>query len=76
MASVPLSRSHPQTRRAGVAWLGWLALIVTTVIALFPMYWLFVNALTPIRGTPPLTPILIPAFSLDNFQRLLGGNPF
>jgi multiple sugar transport system permease protein len=75
MASVPLPQSHLRPKRRG-AWLGWVALIVTTAIALFPMYWLFVNALTPIRGTPPLTPILIPAFRLDNFQRLLGGNPF
>jgi multiple sugar transport system permease protein len=75
MASVPLPQSRVRPRR-GIAWLGWIALIVTTTIALFPMYWLFVNALTPIRGTPPLTPILIPAFRLDNFQRLLGGNPF
>lgn len=74
MASIPLAQSHQRPKR-GIAWLGWAALIVTTAIALFPMYWLFVNALTPIRGTPPLTPILIPAFSLDNFQRLLGGNP-
>jgi multiple sugar transport system permease protein len=61
------------SRRSSLAWLGWLVLIVTTVVALFPMYWLFTNALTPITATPPLTPILIPAFKLDNFQRLLGG---
>jgi len=47
-------------------------LLVTMVIALFPMYWLFTNAFTPMLGTPPLTPILIPAFKLDNFTRLLG----
>jgi multiple sugar transport system permease protein len=46
---------------------------ITTFIALFPMYWLFTNALTPITGTPPLTPVLMPAFRLDNFDRLLGG---
>ena len=51
----------------------WFTLAVTTVVALFPMYWLFTNAFTPITATPPLTPILIPAFSLENFQRLLGG---
>src|SRR5215510_10793328 len=51
----------------------WSTLIITTIIALFPMYWLFTNAFTPITATPPLTPILIPAFSLENFQRLLGG---
>ena len=51
-------------------------LAITTVIALFPMYWLFTNAFTPIQGTPPLTPILIPAFRLDNFVRLLGNTKF
>ena len=51
----------------------WSFLIVTTIISLFPMYWLFTNALTPIQGTPPLTPILIPAFSFENFIRLLTG---
>lgn len=49
----------------------WIILLVTTVIALFPMYWLFVNALTPITATPPLTPILWPAWKLDNVIRLL-----
>ena len=49
----------------------WSVLIVTTVIALFPMYWLFANALTPITATPPLTPILVPAWKLDNVIRLL-----
>ena len=49
----------------------WAFLAITTVIALFPMYWLFTNAFTPMQGTPPLTPILIPAMKLDNFVRLL-----
>jgi len=56
--------------------LAWLILIVTTVIALFPMYWLFANAFTPITSNPPLTPVLIPAFKLDNFERLLFNNKF
>lgn len=54
----------------------WVVLIVTGVIALFPMYWLFANAFTPITSNPPLTPILIPAFRLDNFERLLVNNKF
>jgi multiple sugar transport system permease protein len=61
-------------RRGGLPWPGWIVLIITAVIALFPMYWLFVNALTPITSNPPLTPILWPAWSLDNFRRLLDGN--
>ena len=54
----------------------WFTLIFTAVIALFPMYWLFANAFTPITSVPPLTPILVPAFQLDNFQRLLVNNKF
>jgi multiple sugar transport system permease protein len=54
----------------------WFTLIFTAVIALFPMYWLFANAFTPITSVPPLTPILIPAFKLDNFERLLVNNKF
>ena len=73
MAAVQLSRA-PKIRRAGLPWPGWALLVVTSVIALFPMYWLFVNALTPITSNPPLTPILWPAWSLDNFRRLLDGN--
>lgn len=56
--------------------LRWVILIATAIVALFPMYWLFTNAFTPITSTPPLTPILIPALKLDNFQRLLGNNKF
>jgi multiple sugar transport system permease protein len=54
----------------------WFTLIFTTIIALFPMYWLFANAFTPITSVPPLTPILVPAFKLDNFERLLVNNKF
>jgi multiple sugar transport system permease protein len=54
----------------------WLTLIFTAFIALFPMYWLFANAFTPITSVPPLTPILVPAFKLDNFERLLVNNKF
>ncbi|MCS6846092.1 MAG: carbohydrate ABC transporter permease [Anaerolineae bacterium] len=74
--SIPLSRRKTASR---IAWgkIGAMTvLIVTAVIALFPMYWLFANAFTPISGTPPLTPILVPAFKLDNFQRLLGGTKY
>ena len=54
----------------------WTFLVLTTIIALFPMYWLFTNALTPISSNPPLKPILVPAFQLDNIVRLLGGTTF
>lgn len=64
----------PVERRRGLSIWGWLFLIITSVISLFPMYWLFVNSLTPITSNPPLTPILWPEWSLDNFRRLLQGN--
>jgi multiple sugar transport system permease protein len=54
----------------------YLFLVVTAVVALFPMYWLFTNAFTPMQGTPPLTPILVPALELDNFVRLLTNTRF
>lgn len=60
----------------GMNILRWTILIVTSIIALFPMYWLFANAFTPITSNPPLTPILVPAFKLDNFERLLANNKF
>ncbi len=74
--TIPLPRRG--TAR-GIAWgkVGVTAiLVVTAVVALFPMYWLFANAFTPIQGSPPLTPILVPAMRLDNFERLLGGTKF
>lgn len=68
--------SREQGRVSRLTWVSWAFLIATTIIALFPMYWLFANALTPISSNPPLTPILIPAFQLDNIVRLLGGTTF
>lgn len=76
MAAAQLARPARLKQRRGLPIGGWLILIVTSVIALFPMYWLFVNALTPITSNPPLTPILWPAWSLDNFRRLLEGNVY
>jgi multiple sugar transport system permease protein len=69
-------RTGTKIKRSPTRFLVYAVLAFTTVIALFPMYWLFVNAFTPITSTPPLTPNLIPAFKLDNFQRLLGGTKY
>lgn len=65
----------PKGLNTGTA-LVWLTLIFTAIIALFPMYWLFANSFTPITSVPPLTPILVPEFKLDNFERLLVNNKF
>lgn len=51
--------------------LAWVVLIVTVVISLWPMYWLFVTALTPTRETIKVPPDLFPINgSFENFQRL------
>lgn len=68
--------TKPRFRIRGTEVLRWIVLIVTAVIALFPMYWLFANAFTPITSNPPLTPVIVPAFRLDNFERLLFNNKF
>ncbi|MFN8475805.1 MAG: carbohydrate ABC transporter permease [Anaerolineae bacterium] len=74
----PVAKAAVRTkiRRGPSRYFVWVILVATAIIALFPMYWLFVNALTPITATPPLTPTLIPAFRLDNVERLLGGTKF
>lgn len=49
----------------------WTILVITSLIALWPMYWLFVTALTPTTDTIKTPPDLIPIHgSLDNFGRL------
>ncbi len=49
----------------------WTALIATTIISLWPMYWLFLSALTPTQETIKTPPDLVPIHaSLDNFVRL------
>jgi len=78
MSAYPLSRRRWLTaRRPRPGRLVALSVLIgVAIVALFPMYWLFANALTPITDTPPLTPILLPAFQFDNFQRLFGGTRY
>jgi multiple sugar transport system permease protein len=49
----------------------WATLLISTFISLWPMYWLFVTALTPTQETVKIPPDLIPIHaSMANFQRL------
>lgn len=48
----------------------WVALILTTLISLFPMYWMFVTAFTPTQDTIKTPPDLFPHADLSNFERL------
>ncbi len=51
--------------------LAWVILLLTTLISLFPMYWLFITALTPTGATTKTPPDLLPFnASLENFERL------
>lgn len=66
--------NSPLRWRSGQSPLGWLALIVIAIVALFPMYWLFVMAVTPLGTIAPTEPALFPnPFSLANLNRLLSG---
>ncbi|GHO42716.1 carbohydrate ABC transporter permease [Ktedonospora formicarum] len=67
------SPSRPVRMRRRVNLLPWIILAITTCISLWPMYWLFVTALTPTTFTLKTPPDFIPLHaSLSNFQRLLG----
>ncbi|HEX2914320.1 MAG TPA: carbohydrate ABC transporter permease [Chloroflexia bacterium] len=74
MAVNAVSRPVKQSRinkNSGKKVAAWIVLIITTIISLFPMYWLFVTAVTPTKETIKTPPDLIPVnFSLDNFNRL------
>lgn len=63
------------TTRAGgrrrISWPTWIALVVTGAISLWPMYWLFVTAVTPTLYALKTPPDILPFHaSLANFQRL------
>ncbi len=56
-------------KRPGI--LVWVVLIVVAIVALWPMYWLYITAFTPTENTVKTPPDLIPIHaSLTNFARL------
>jgi multiple sugar transport system permease protein len=56
-------------KRPGI--LPWVILIVVAIVALWPMYWLYITAFTPTQDTVKTPPDLIPIHaSLANFSRL------
>jgi multiple sugar transport system permease protein len=51
--------------------LRWLVLLAVAVVALFPLYWLFLSAITPTSFVQKIPPDFIPVHAgLDNFRRL------
>lgn len=69
--ALPLPTSSAYRRWTWQRVLAWVVLIATTIIALFPMYWLFISAFTPTKSTINTTPTLFPINpGFDNFIRL------
>ena len=67
---VRMGRAERRPLRVGRIVL-WVALISTTILSLFPMYWLFVTALTPTMDSIKTPPDILPVHaSLSNFERL------
>jgi len=61
--------SSSGVKRPGI--LPWVILIVVAIVALWPMYWLYITAFTPTQDTVKTPPDLIPIHaSLTNFSRL------
>ncbi len=71
VSAAPRLVERTPRRWTGRRILAWSVLIITTIISLWPMYWLFVTAVTPTQDTIKTPPDLIPIHaSLDNFRRL------
>src|SRR5690242_3936155 len=63
-------------RSVGARVLVWLTLIVTTIISLFPFYWLLMTAFTPTESSIKIPPDFLPVHaSLANFERLFRQAP-
>jgi multiple sugar transport system permease protein len=66
----PIERATSLRHRAGKI-LAWVTLTVTAIIALFPLYWLGVSALTPTADTIKVPPDFFPTPPrLENFRKL------
>jgi multiple sugar transport system permease protein len=67
--SVAREGSSSGVKRPGI--LVWVVLVVVAIVALWPMYWLYITAFTPTQDTVKTPPDLIPIHaSLANFARL------
>lgn len=67
--SVARERSSSGLKRPGI--LPWVILVLVAIVALWPMYWLYITAFTPTEDTVKTPPDLVPIHaSLANFSRL------
>ncbi len=73
VVKVPRRRSLPR----GTQVAAWAGLLITTIISIWPMYWLFVTALTPTLFAIKTPPDILPFHAtLSNIQRLLDEAPY
>jgi multiple sugar transport system permease protein len=67
--SVAREVSSSGLKRPGI--LVWVVLVLVAIVALWPMYWLYITAFTPTQDTVKTPPDLIPIHaSMANFARL------
>ena len=66
----PTQRDSTTQQRIGKI-VAWVVLIGAAILALFPLYWLFVSALTPTQEVVKTPPDFIPVnASIENFRKL------
>lgn len=70
VSAAPIQELRPRRPWSIGRVLALVVLIAMTIIALFPMYWLFSSAFTPTQFTRSSSPFFPTNPSLDNFRRL------
>ena len=76
MSAAPITDTPPVGRSGVGRVVAYLVLGVTTILSLFPFYWLLLTAFTPTESSIKLPPDFIPLHaSLVNFERLFSQSP-
>ncbi|ROP38893.1 sugar ABC transporter permease [Saccharothrix texasensis] len=74
LKAVPQARVRPRSRRSPLAGAGLHgALVVASLIAVFPVFWVLVTSFKPDAKAVETTPKLVNDSSLDNYGRILAG---
>ncbi|WP_367133104.1 sugar ABC transporter permease [Saccharothrix sp. HUAS TT1] len=74
LKAVPQARARQRSKRSPLASAGLHgALVVASLIAVFPVFWVLVTSFKPDAKAVETTPQLVNDSSLDNYARILGG---
>ncbi|GAB3000702.1 sugar ABC transporter permease [Saccharothrix stipae] len=74
LKAVPQARARSRSRRSPLAAVGLHgALVVASLIAVFPVFWVLVTSFKPDAKAVETTPKLVNDSSLDNYGRILAG---